>query len=286
MLPGMNRTTIVVALGCCLVAAAPAFADLKDDAKSVAVGLKDGATAAANVVVSYKADADAAAKVAVKVIGTAGEVTAATGNRVRRSIAFGTHAGTYAGTSFGARNQLVTGVTFGMALYQFDVPSILDLDKLLQAELEIVIKSEASRILAAGGIPDLEAIARTAYANLKENIMGKIRPRTLEKPKLGVIIEGIAQAQPGDVMGGNAMGARASITYGVGPISLGLGGGFLRGDENTTAYAGPSLSLRLTPWGKSWTPVIDLYARGDVGFDEGERHYLVTVGGRMLLDLI
>lgn len=293
MLPGMNRCTIVVALAFCLAAAAPAHADLKDDskaaasdAKAAAVHLKDGATAVAHVVVSYTHDTDAAANAALKVIRVAGEITVATGNRVRRSIAFGTHAGTYAGTSFGAGNQLVTGVTFGMALYQFDVPSILDIDKLLQAQLEIAIKAEAARIVAEGGIPDLEAIARNAYMNLKEDIMGKIRPRTLEEPKLGVIIEGVAQTQPGDVMGGNAMGARVSVTYGVGPISLGLGGGFLRGDGNTAAYAGPNLSLRLTPWGKSWTPVIDLYARGDVGFDEGERHYVVTVGGRMLLDLI
>lgn len=283
MSPVLNRISIVAL---CLASAAPAYADLKDDAKGVAIEIKDGATAAVDVVVSYKNDTDAAAKVAWKVIGIAGEVTAATGNRVRRSIAFGTHVGTYAGTSFGPGNELVTGVTFGMALYQFDVPSILDIDKLLQAQLEIIIKSESSRIIAEGGIPDLEAIARSAYGNLKEDIMGKIRPRTLEEPKLGVIIEGIAQAQPGDVMGGNAMGARASVTYGVGPISLGLGAGFLRGDGNTAAYAGPNLSLRLTPWGTSWTPVIDLYARGDVGFDEGERHYVVTVGGRMLLDLI
>ncbi|MBA3451619.1 MAG: hypothetical protein H0T42_00825 [Deltaproteobacteria bacterium] len=277
----MTRNTIAVALACTIAAAAPAHADFKEDAKAAAGGLKDKAKAAVDAVVSYKDDADAAAKVAVKIIGIAGDVTAAAGNRVRRSIAFGPHAGTFAGTSFGADTHLVSAVTFGLAFYTFDIPTILDLDKLLQTQLEIAIKAEAAQITAKGGIPDFEEIGRTAYATLKEDIMGKIRPRTFEKPKLGVIVEGIAQLEPG-----NAMGARAIVSYGIGPIALGLGGGFTRGDSNTIAYAGADISLRLTPWGTSRTPVIDLYLRVDSAFDEGEREYVMTVGGRMLLDLI
>jgi hypothetical protein len=262
----MNRTTIVVALACTIAAAAPASADFKDDAK-----------AAAKTAVKY-------GEVAAKYGAIAGEITVATGNRVRRSIAFGPHAGTYVGSTFGTGNELVTGVTWGMALYTFKIPTILDIDKLLQAQLEIAIRDEATRIIAEGGTPDLEAIGRKAYANLKEDIMGKIRPRILERPKLGVIVEGIAQLQPR-----NAIGARLSATYGIGPISLGLGGGFLRGDGNTTAFVGPEVSLRLTPWGKSWTPVIDVYLRADTVFDvfdDRERAYVATLGGRMLLDLI
>jgi hypothetical protein len=254
MLPGMNRNTIAVAIACSLASAAPASAD-----------------------VDY---AEVAAK-AEMVVSTGAKVGIATVNRVRRSIAFGPHAGTYAGVAIVPNSQLVSGITFGMALYTFDIPTILDIDKLLKAQLEIAIRAEASRIIAEGGKPDIEAIARTAYANLKEDIMGKIQQRTLEKPKLGVILEGMAQLQPG-----NAMGARLSVTKGIGPVSLGLGAYFLRGGGNTAAFVGPDLSLRLTPWGKSWTPVIDIYARLDVGFDEGERPYVVTVGGRMLLDLI
>lgn len=254
MIPGMNRNSIAVAIACSLASAAPASAE---------VDL-----------------AEVAAK-AELVARTSAKVGFAAVNRVRRSIAFGPHAGAYAGAAIVPNGQLVSGITFGIALYTFDIPSILDINKLLQAQLEIAIKAEASRIIAEGGTPDLEAIARAAYENLKDDIMGKIRPRTLEKPKLGVIAEGIAQMQPG-----NAVGARLSLTYGIGPASLGLGAYFLRGGGNTTAYVGPDLSVRLTPWGKSWTPVIDLYARLDVGFDEGERPYVFTVGGRMLLDLI
>lgn len=254
MLPGMNRNTITVAIACTLASAAPASADVDP--------------------------AEVAAK-AELVLKTSARVSFAAINRVRRSIAFGPHAGTYVGTSIVPTSQLVSGITFGIALYTFDIPTILDIDKLLKAQLEIAIRAEASRVLAEGGVPDLEAIARTAYENIKDDIMGKIRPKTLEKPKLGVILEGMAQLQPG-----NAMGARLSVTYGIGPMSLGLGAYVLRGGGNTAAYVGPDLSVRLTPWGKSWTPVIDLYARLDVGFDEGERPYLFTVGGRMLLDLI
>ncbi len=247
MLPRMNRNTIAVAIACSLASAAPASADLDY-----------GAIAAKGADISF-----------------------ATANRVRRSIAFGPHVGTYVGAAIVPTSQLVSGITFGMALYTFDIPTILDIQELLKTQLEIAVKAEAARIIAEGGTPDLEAIARTAYANLEEDIMGKITKKTLEKPKLGVILEGMYQYQPG-----NAMGARLSVTYGIGPASLGLGAYFLRGGGNSVAYVGPDLSLRLTPWGTSRTPVIDLYARLDVGFDEGERPYVFTVGGRMLLDLI
>jgi len=252
MLYRMNRLTITVTIACSLASAAPAHADYDE----------------------YAAKAEVAAKIAAK-------ITFATVNRVRRSIALGTHVGTYAGTSFGPGNELASGITFGMALYTFDIPSILDVDKMIQAEAERAVKDELKRVLAEGGTPDMKAIAQRAYDNVKDDIMGPIRPRTLEKPKLGVIIEGMAQLQPA-----NAMGARLSITKGVGPVSVGLAGSILRGGGNTIAYAGPDLSLRLTPWGKSWTPVIDLYLRFDVGFDEGDRPYLITLGGRLLLDLI
>lgn len=240
----MAYRTTFAALLVALACAAPAHADIGD----------------------YKDDAIAVAKVG-------GQVTIATANRVRRSIAFGTHVGTYTGTA--------TGVTWGMALYTFDIPSILDIQKMLQSQVQHIVKEEVKRIVAEGGVPDVEAIARKAYEDLKDDIMGAVRPRTLEKPKFGVILEGIAQFQPV-----NAMGARLSATYGVGPISLGLGGGFLRGEMNTSAFVGPEVSLRLTPWGKHRTPVLDVYVRGDVGFDEGDHPFAVTVGGRALLDLI
>ena len=254
MLPGMNRNTIAVAIACTVASAAPASADI-DYAE-----------------VSAKAE---------QAISTGAKISFATTNRIRRSIAFGPQVGTYTGLSIVPSSDLVGGITFGMALYTFDIPTILDIQELLKAQLEIAIKAEASRIIAEGGTPDLEAIARTEYANLKEDIMGKITQKTLEKPKLGVILEGMYQYQPG-----NALGARLSVTYGIGPVSLGLGAYFLRGGGNSAAYVGPDLSLRMTPWGKAWTPVIDIYARLDVGFDEGERPYVFTVGGRMLLDLI
>jgi len=243
-------TALFVALAC--ATAAPAHADIGD----------------------YKDDAIAVARIGA-------DVSFATANRVRRSIAFGTHVGTYTGMAISPSADFATGVTFGMALYTFDIPSILDIQKLLLSQVEHLVKEEVKRIVAEGGVPDLEAIARKAWADLKDDIMGALRPRTLEKPKYGMVVEGIAQFQPV-----NAMGARLTLTYGIGPISLGLGGSFLRGEMNTTAFVGPEVSLRLTPTGVHRTPVFDLYLRADLGFDEGDRPYVVTVGGRALLDLI
>jgi len=248
----MNRTTTAVLVALACATAAPAHADIRD----------------------YKNDAIAVARVGA-------DVTFATANRVRRSIAFGTHVGTYTGMAISPLANFATGVTFGMALYTFDIPSILDIQKLLQSQVEHLVKEEVRRIVAEGRVPDVEAIARKAWADLKEDIIGQVRPRTLEKPKYGLILEGIVQFQPY-----NAMGARLSATYGVGPISLGLGGSFLRGEMNTTAFVGPEISLRLTPTGVYRTPVFDLYLRADLGFDEGDRPYVITVGGRALLDLI
>jgi hypothetical protein len=250
----MNRVTVVVTVACALATASPAAADVDYAA--------------------YAAKAEIAARAGAK-------FSFAAVNRVRRSIALGPLLGVYGGTSIVPTQDFGSGVTFGMALYTFHIPSILDIDKLLEEQLEVAVKAEAARIVAEGGVPDFKAIAKKAYESLKEDLVGKIHPRTLEKPKLGIVIEGVAQFKPG-----NALGARLSLMYGVGPASLGLGAGFLRGGNNTSAYVGPELSVRLTPIGKSWTPVFDLYARFDIGFDEGERPYLITVGGRALLDLI
>lgn len=214
----------------------------------------------------YQSDANAAAQIGVGVF-----------NRTRRAIAIGPHAGGYVGTSLDP-NEMVGGVTFGLALYTFNIPTVFDLQELIQERVKIAAQNEAKRILAEGGQPDMEAIGRKLYEDIKAEIMGEeIKPRTLERPKRGVILEGIIQTTP--VSG---YGTRLSVTHGIKPVSLGLAVTYLRSSGTNLVYLGPDLSLRLTPVGRSRTPVFDLYVRGDYGFGDP---FLITLGGRALLDL-
>ena len=201
-------------------------------------------------------------------------------NRTRRAIAVGPHVGGYVGSTL-RPSEMVGGVTFGLALYTFEIPTVFDLQDLIQERVKIAAENEAKRIIAEGGRPDMEAIERKLYADIKAELIGEeIKPRTLERPARGVIVEGIVQTTPATGYGG-----RLEVTQGFKAVSVGLAASFIRSSGNTTFFVGPDVSLRLTPFGTSWTPVFDLYVRGDLGFDDGEHPFVIALGGRALLDL-
>jgi hypothetical protein len=237
----MRQCSVVLVVASLLASVTPAYAD-------------------------YQADANAAAQIGVGVL-----------DRTRRGIAIGPHAGGYVGTSLDP-SQAVGGVTFGLALYTFELPTVFDLQELIQERVKIAAQNEAKRIIAEGGQPDMEAIGRKLYEDIKAEIMGEeIKPRTLERPKRGVILEGVIQTTPV-----NGYGARLSVTQGLKLVSLGLAVTYLRSNGSNLVYLGPDVSLRLTPIGRSRTPVFDLYVRADYGFGDP---FLITLGGRALLDL-
>ena len=73
---------------------------------------------------------------------------------MRRATAFGTHVGSYTGMAMGSSAELAMGVTFGMALYTFDIPSVLDIDKLLIGQVQRIVRDEVARITSEGGVPE------------------------------------------------------------------------------------------------------------------------------------
>ena len=69
-------------------------------------------------------------------------------------------------------------------------------------------------------------------------------------------------------------------------MSFGVGGGYQRTSGTSIWLVGGELSVHLTPIGKSWTPVVDGFVRGDVAFASGDQTVLFLLGARLTLDLL
>ncbi len=210
----------------------------------------------------------------------AGKVGKGVLDRTRRGFAIGPHVGGYVGTTVDP-SETLGGISVGIALYSFKVPTVFTLQALIQDRIKARAQEEAKRIVASGGTPDMDALARQVAEDVKREILGEeIRRKTLEQPKHGLILELLRQTTPV-----GATGARLGLTRGVGPTSLGIAGSFLRGGGNTVGFVGADVSLRLTPIGELRTPVFELFVRADYGFDDGAHPIVIAVGGRFLLDV-
>lgn len=207
------------------------------------------------------------------------KIAKAVTDRARRSIAVGPQVG-YLG-SVDTDGHGMQGISFGLSLYSLRVSSVLDLQDLVKDALRERVEDEIKRVIAAGGAPpDPKAIARRFLAEVQEEVMGKIHPRTLEKPRFAVITEGVWLVAPGGFQ------LRAGARYGIGPVSLGLLGGMQRANDDTAPLVGPELGLHLTPIGKARTPVIDLYTRADFTFGDMQMSTQFVFGVRALADVL
>ncbi len=243
----MTFTRFLVILTTLGVAATPAHADYADDA---AVGL---------------------------------QIVKGAIDRTRRAIAIGPHVGYAAGNDFDGHG--VYGVSFGLGLYTFDVPSAFDLQEIVAARIRARVMEHVKKVVASGGVAptDLSEIARNVAADVKAELLGeKInRRRTFEKPRWKLLLEGTVLM---DSIGG--FHTRLVVGKGVGKLSYGLGIGALRANSNTVAFIGPEIALHMTPLGQLRTPVIDLFVRGELGFDGGKTPFVGWVGLRALVDLL
>lgn len=203
--------------------------------------------------------------------------------QTRRSIAIGPHVG-FATVVDDDGNSDV-GVTFGLALYTFKRPSLLDLKQRATEMIEQRVKARLAEAVAAGAPPpDVKSLVEEEGHKVLEELadelggLEEIRPKVLEKPSLKLVVEGAVL--------GDAWLARVGVGKGVGPISLGVGGGVLRAGGDTAPLVGGELSLHLTPVGQLRTPVLDVYVRGDVGFFDAGKAGVFTGGVRALVDLL
>lgn len=244
---------------------------------ALVLGIAAVVAAAGPAQADYADEAAAARKVAVGTL-----------DRTRRAIAIGPHVGGLGGASLDG--DAVSGVSFGLALYTFDIPSALDLQELVAARVRARVQARVKEIVAAGGAPptpaELATMAREVAAEVVAEVSGPIHRRTLETPRFGLTLEGLVYHGNGFEPAGGGFGARVGVSKGVKKVSVGLSATVVRAGGDTRALLGAEVGVRLTPIGLARTPVAELYVRGDVGFDEGDHPVMIVGGGRLLLDLL
>lgn len=201
--------------------------------------------------------------------------------RVRRAFVIGPHVGGFGGIAVDGGDAL-HGVTFGLALYAFKITTVLDLRELVVETVRQRVRERVADIVAAGGTAptDLSELAREVAAEVKAEIAGRPPPRrTLERPRFGAVLEGAIRTSPG-----GGFQTRLVISKGVGRASIGVALAVQRASGDTDVVPGLEASLRLTPLGQAWTPVAELYLRGDVAI--ADRLPIALIGGvRATLDL-
>lgn len=207
------------------------------------------------------------------------KIVKAAADRARRSIAFGPQVG-YLG-SVDDRGNGMQGISFGLSLYSLRVSSVLDWQDILKDAVRSRVQDEIKRAIAEGRIPQHpKELAKRFLAEIQDQVMGPVHPKTLERPRFAIVTEGVWLLAPGGFQ------LRAGASYGIGPVSLGVMGGMQRANDDTAPLVGPELSVHLTPIGKSRTPVIDLYTRADFTFDDMRMSTHFVFGVRALADVL
>jgi hypothetical protein len=187
--------------------------------------------------------------------------------RTRRSIALGPTVGA-AGAYLIGPDQADVPITFGIAFRRFDIPWMPDVKDLV-----------LDRAREGGSVGDM---VKDVGGQLLGEVTGR-RPRppkTLEKPKLAITLEGAHLVDTG------AWQVRAAVGYGISKVTIGPALSGQLGDADGLLIGG-ELGLHLTPWPGVRSPVVDLYLRGELGvtsqLDEVD---VVMLGTRFLYDLI
>lgn len=190
--------------------------------------------------------------------------------RTRRSIALGPTIGIGGGYLLGP-DQADAPLTFGLAFRKFDIPWMPD-----SKDVQRMIIDRARE----GG--DVTDMIEDVGGQLIGELTGR-RPRppkTLEKPKLAITLEGARLLDAKDWQ------VRAAVGFGISKITLGPALTGHIGDVDGLMVGG-ELAMHLTPWKGVRSPVVDLYLRGELGVtSQVEDVDIVSVGTRFLYDLI
>ncbi|MDX2091404.1 MAG: hypothetical protein SFX73_26325 [Kofleriaceae bacterium] len=196
-------------------------------------------------------------------------------DRVRRGLAIGPEVGYFGGMTEAGDAQ--AGLSFGLALYSFRMPSLQR--QVLDAARERV-GTRLKELVRTGRITNAGAIPAEVLADVKREVAEELRPRTFERPRMKIVVEGaLLHAQRG-------FQARALFGYGLGYLTLGAAAGLQQINDLTMVMAGPEVSVHLTPVGKVRTPVVDLFVRSDFAAGEGERMVAFVGGARVALDIL
>jgi hypothetical protein len=208
--------------------------------------------------------------------------------RLRRGVAFGPHLGA-SGHYLAAPGQLDGGVSFGLGLYLFSVPTTFDLKELIISRAKRQVEAQVKRLIEEGHPPtgaDLDALVRTTvHKEAKEvfdEFLGKNRreDQTLEQPRFGFVAEGQR------LFRSEAWQIRLAPSLGISVLSIGPTLTLHTG-ARTTGLVGGELSVRLLPEAGPRSRVVEIFGRAE--FPLGHRDTVGTHAGggvRLLFDII
>lgn len=199
--------------------------------------------------------------------------------RARRAIAIGPHIGGMA--QLDAKDSVSGGgLSFGLGLYTFDVPTGLRLKEVIKER----VMEELRLAITRGEVDSDQLVHDIIERTIRDVLDGAYGSQKFPTPLITVLVEG--QKSFGDADG---FQLRALFGYGIfSKLSAGLSiaGSFPAGDTaRNTFLIGPELSVRVTPIGKQRTPVFDVFVRGEVGV-RAPQPVTVSVGARLLLDVL
>lgn len=197
--------------------------------------------------------------------------------RTRRAIAIGPHIGGVA--LIDAKDSANGGgISFGLGLYTFKVPTGLALKEVIKER----VKAEVKAAIASGNTPDGDAFIHAIIEKVIRDVLeGAYGSQSFPTPAVTVLLE--AQKSFGDA---NGLGVRAMVGYGISKVNIGvsIAGSFPDSAPNQFLL-GPELGIRLTPIGKHRTPVFDVFARAEFGV-RSPNPAAVSIGARLLLDVL
>lgn len=211
------------------------------------------------------------------------KVATNTANRLRRAIAIGPVVGA---AGLGAQpGGADASLSFGLGVYLFSIPTILDPISLIKDQAKEKLKEEVKRQIATGKTPtqeEIDAMARRIFEDVKAEVLGEHpwQPRVVEEPSAGLVLEANRLLREG------SWEVRFTPTIGLKKISLGPAFVGYLGDHKTLKI-GPEVSVRLLPGEGPRSPVIEIFARADFPIfrrDEVSKDY--GGGVRLLLDVL
>lgn len=196
--------------------------------------------------------------------------------RTRRAIAIGPHVGGV-GVIDAKDAASGGGVSFGLGLYTFHVPTGLALREIVKDR----VKAELRAAIARGEVDGDQLVHDIIEKVIRDVLDGAYGSQSFPAPAFTVLVEG--QKTFGDA---DALGAHLLLGFGVSKLSLGLSiaGNFPDAGKNQF-LVGPELGIRLTPIGRMRTPVFDVFARAEFGV-RSPSPATVSVGARVLLDVL
>ncbi|MCS6898285.1 MAG: hypothetical protein RMJ98_00700 [Myxococcales bacterium] len=204
--------------------------------------------------------------------------------RIRRGVAFGPHLGA-SGNYLAVPNQMDGGVSFGLGLYLFNIPTTFDLRDLVIHRARHEITARVKQLTDEGRPPsgaELESLIRAVYREALDEILGKNRreDKTLERPRFGFIVEGQR------LFRSEAWQVRFVPSLGISFLSIGPTLTLHTG-ARTTGLLGGELSVRLLPEGGPRSRVIEIFGRAELSLGHKDTVGTHAGGGvRLLFDLL